>query len=167
MTEHALPPANWYADPEGSGRWRYWDGATWTGVYLNQDEPGPGVWSQYWELTRWYVFGALLIAIPFAAAFAPGVLFPAIVFANIAMQGREETPRPGVAAVALVASATVGVVIWGGWLTGLGVTACGAAFLALARWRNRLPEPLLWFALAFVAFGMLAIIASAADLWRG
>jgi hypothetical protein len=25
-----LPPAGWYADPTTPGRFRYWDGATWT-----------------------------------------------------------------------------------------------------------------------------------------
>jgi hypothetical protein len=25
-----MPPANWYPDPSGQARLRYWDGARWT-----------------------------------------------------------------------------------------------------------------------------------------
>src|SRR5689334_10593543 len=93
MTEQLLPPANWYADPEGSGRWRYWDGAAWTGVYLNQPQPGPSVLQQYWGQVRWLVFGVCLIGVLAAAFNASDALPIAFVLASVSMQdGEHESP---------------------------------------------------------------------------
>jgi uncharacterized BrkB/YihY/UPF0761 family membrane protein len=35
----ARAPAGWYGDPDGSRRWRYWDGAAWTGHVAPRDVP--------------------------------------------------------------------------------------------------------------------------------
>src|SRR4051794_24111964 len=103
MTEQLLPPANWYADPEGSGRWRYWDGAAWTTVYLNQAEPGPSVWAQYWGLARPWIFAAAVVAI--ALSLAHGESGPWIIFAVVAMPTGDEARRP------LYAAAFLGAIV--------------------------------------------------------
>ena len=58
--EPGQAPAGWYADPQGGGGRRYWDGTRWTeqtqpaqppaGWY---EDPQGGVGTRYWDGTRW------------------------------------------------------------------------------------------------------------------
>lgn len=49
---HAIPPANWYSDPDGSGGLRYWDGAAWTEYRV---APAPPQYPRYvqWGPPPW------------------------------------------------------------------------------------------------------------------
>ncbi len=62
--EEQLPPAGWYADPEGELGQRYWDGERWTDDRrIEQAQPLD-------SLARWTVWSLLLAAVVSAASLA-------------------------------------------------------------------------------------------------
>ncbi|WP_183407067.1 DUF2510 domain-containing protein [Nocardioides marmorisolisilvae] len=164
MTE-LMPPANWYADPEGSGRWRYWDGAAWTGVYLNQDEPGPSVWKQYWDRAKPVLFAGGVIGMAVCLALGSGAF---IFFLVLAWWGfpEEDSPHKLRYAVPYFGAIVVGVGIHAGIGYGLGIAACGTVAYLAGAWRDRLPQQLIWTLMAFSLAGAGVLFFASSDLWR-
>ena len=163
MTE-LLPPANWYADPDGSGRWRYWDGAAWTEVFLNQDEPGPSVWAQYWELVRPWIFALVLAAL--AVSLAHGDFGPWFVVVLLLLP-QDGAGRRSLYGALLLAALGVGTGLHSGWAWGLGVVGCAMAAVAAGHYRERLPQWFVWTVLAFGLSGFGVLLVAGSDLWRG
>jgi hypothetical protein len=64
----SLPAADWYPDPAGSGKERYWDGAAWTGELQGKPAGGSGALGILGLLTALFVapigivIGLLLVA---------------------------------------------------------------------------------------------------------
>jgi uncharacterized RDD family membrane protein YckC len=52
------PPANWYADPDGSGGLRYWDGVAWTGHRAPATPPGYTGYAGYAAYPGYVPWGA-------------------------------------------------------------------------------------------------------------
>jgi hypothetical protein len=53
-----VPAAGWHTDPEGSGKWRYWDGTNWTQHYTTPSagwhaDPSGSGHPRYWDGTAW------------------------------------------------------------------------------------------------------------------
>ncbi|MFL6108554.1 MAG: DUF2510 domain-containing protein [Marmoricola sp.] len=164
MTEQMMPPANWYADPAGSGRWRYWDGSAWTGVFLNQPEPGPSVWRQYADKAGPWVFTAMVVAT--FVSVARGDEFPWFVLALWAIPSNETKTKAFYAAAALVAL-SAGIAVHSGWVYGLGLAGCGSAACLAGANRERLPRWLVWTVLAFSLSGFGVLWFASSGVWRG